>query len=207
MYQLCQNSRNNFSDNVKGLAEIDLSFEKYEGFTDTFVALDIETTGLKYDENKIIQLSAVKYENGIEIDRFDKYINPHVYIPRYITDINGITNSMVKSMPTVDKVLPEFIDFIDDYILVAHNSKFDMKFILFNIHMYNVLNSENILVKNKVADTLLLSRRHLKGMVKDNKLITLKEHFNIVTEKDHCGIDDAYSCAQVYFEINKIVNA
>lgn len=204
--KVLENGRYNCMDNVKSLADIDVSFKKYEGFTDTFVAIDIETTGLKYNENKIIQLSGVKYKKGVEIDRFDKYINPKVYIPKYITDINGITNEMVKNMPTIDKVIPDFVDFLEDFIIVAHNSKFDMKFILFNIHMYNVLNSRYIELNNSVVDTLLLSRKYLNGMVENNKLITLKKHFNIVTEKEHCGIDDAYSCAEIYLRINKLVN-
>lgn len=194
-------------DCVKGLGEVDISFEKFEGFCDTFVALDIETTGLKYNENKIVQLSAIKYKDGLEVERFDEYINPKVYIPRFITDINGITNEMVKSKPTIEKVLPKFIDFLEDFTIVAHNSSFDMRFILFNLHMYNVLNSTSLRLNNRVVDTLFLSRKYLRGKVRDNKLITLKEHFNIITEKDHCGIDDAYSCAELYFKINKIVNS
>ncbi|MEG0371960.1 MAG: 3'-5' exonuclease [Clostridium sp.] len=193
-------------DNVKSLAEVDVNFEKYEGFTDTFVAIDIETTGLKYDEHKIVQLSGIKYIKGKEIERFDEYINPEVYIPRFITEINGITNKMVKSMPTINEVISGFVDFLGDFVIVAHNSKFDMRFILFNLHMYNVFNSNYLKLNNKVVDTLLLSRNHLKGIVEDNKLITLKKHFNIVTEKEHCGIDDAYSCAEVYLRINEIVN-
>ena len=82
-----------------------------------------------------------------------------------------------------------------------------MKFILFNLHMYNVLKSNTLSLNNKVVDTLLLSRKYLKGMVENNKLITLKKHFNIVTEKEHCGIDDAYSCAELYLRINSIVNS
>ncbi|KMT21621.1 3'-5' exonuclease [Clostridium cylindrosporum] len=204
LYQ--EGSRYTCIDNVKGLAEVDVNFEKYEGFTDTFVAIDIETTGLKYDENKIIQLSGIKYKDGKEIARFDEYINPKVYIPRFITEINGITNEMVKTMPTIDEVIPKFVEFLEDFIIVAHNSKFDMKFILFNLHMYNVLNSNAINLNNKVVDTLLLSRRYLNGIVENNKLITLKKHFNIVTEKEHCGIDDAYSCAELYLRISEIVN-
>ncbi|MEG2538430.1 MAG: 3'-5' exonuclease [Clostridium sp.] len=202
-----ENSKLPCIDNVKGLADIDLSFEKYEGFTNTFVAIDIETTGLKYDEHKIIQLSGVKYIEGKEVERFDEYINPEVYIPKFITDINGITNQMVKSMPTIDVIIPKFVEFVEDYTIVAHNSKFDMKFILFNLHMYNVFNSNHIQINNRVVDTLLLSRKHLKGMVENNKLITLKRHFNITTEKEHCGIDDAYSCAEIYIKINQIVNS
>lgn len=206
MGMLYHSSKGTCIDNVKGLAEINIDFEKYEGFTDTFVAVDIETTGLKYNENKIIQLSGIKYVNGLEIERFDEYINPKVYIPRFITEINGITNEMVKTKPIIDQVIPKFVDFLEDFIVVAHNSSFDMKFILFNLHMYNVLNSASLKLENKVVDTLLLSRKHLKGLVRDNKLITLKKHFNIFTEKDHCGIDDAYSCAEVYLEISKLVN-
>lgn len=207
MGALYQGSKQICIDNVKGLADVDVNFEKYEGFTDTFVAIDIETTGLKYDKNKIIQLSGIKYKNGVEIARFDEYINPEVYIPRFITEINGITNEKVKKMPKIDEVIPGFVEFLEDFPIVAHNSEFDMKFILFNLHMYNVLNSNAISLKNIVVDTLLLSRKYLKGIVENNKLITLKKHFNIVTEKEHCGIDDAYSCAEVYLRINSIVNS
>lgn len=76
----------------------------------------------------ITEIGAVKIQNGIIIDEYNQLINPERSIPDKIIEITGITNEMVKDMPTIDNVLQEFGNFIEDSVLVAHNATFDTGF-------------------------------------------------------------------------------
>ncbi|MBQ7752385.1 MAG: 3'-5' exonuclease, partial [Treponema sp.] len=112
-------------------------------------AFDTETTGIKAEDCTIIEIGAVKFNKDGELDRFSTLINPNLPIPQIITQITKITDSMVCSAPFIKEVLPRFIDFIGDSILMGHNVQFDLNF----------LNSEcekNGLpyVKNHALDTL-----------------------------------------------------
>ena len=95
----------------------------------TFVVFDIETTGFSNTNDKITEIGAVKIENFKVVDKFSELINPQKDISYKIQELTGITNDMVKDKPTIDEVLPKFIEFIGDSVLVAHNAEFDMSFI------------------------------------------------------------------------------
>ena len=125
--------------------------KSYEPSFDSFVAIDFETTGLRSSSDAIIEIGAVKFENGKFIDYFNSLVNPKITIPLTITKITGITNDMVENAPIIEQILPDFIDYIADYPLVAHNASFDMGFLL---------NNANKEIKNPVVDTLQLSRNY-----------------------------------------------
>ncbi|MBQ6632105.1 MAG: PHP domain-containing protein, partial [Romboutsia sp.] len=95
----------------------------------TFVVFDIETTGFSNTNDKITEIGAVKIQNFKVVDRFSELINPQKDISYKIQELTGITNDMVKDKPTIEEVLPKFIEFIGDSVLVAHNAEFDMSFI------------------------------------------------------------------------------
>ena len=93
-----------------------------------FVALDIETTGLTLVVDRIIEIGAVKFQNGAVIGIFQELIDPEMPISPGAFAVNGITDDMVKGRPTIDKVLPRFIDFLGQDIPIAHNAPFDVGF-------------------------------------------------------------------------------
>ena len=93
-----------------------------------FVVFDLETTGLNAVTNEIIEIGAIRFDTNKPVEVFHTFIKPYKKISAKITSINGITNKMVEGCPTIEEVLPRFIDFIGDDVLVAHNSDFDMKF-------------------------------------------------------------------------------
>ncbi|WP_423362874.1 PolC-type DNA polymerase III [Mycoplasma sp. P36-A1] len=119
----------------------------------TYVFFDLETTGLRNQKDKIIEIGAVKYENGIQIDSFDTFVNPQRKIPETIKDITNITDYMVEKAPLISEVLPKFMDFIKDSVLVAHNASFDMGFL-----QQALLENKYDKCSNTVVDTLLISR-------------------------------------------------
>ena len=95
----------------------------------TFVALDLETTGLDSDRDTILEIGAVKFKGNRVESEYASLVNPGRPISQFITNLTGITDSMVANAPTVRQVLPALEDFVGDAIIVGHNVKFDLDFL------------------------------------------------------------------------------
>ncbi len=93
------------------------------------MVFDIETTGFSSKNDKIIEIGAVKLKDGEIVDSFSTFVDPKVNIPYKITELTSITQNMVNGQPTIDEVLPKFMEFVGDSVLVAHNAAFDVGFI------------------------------------------------------------------------------
>ena len=119
----------------------------------TFIAIDLETTGLVAEEEYIIEVSAVKYIAGKEDSHFSHLVSPGKQISPFIEDLTGITNNMVKDKPPFSDILDGLVDFIADYPIVGHNVKFDIDFIEFHSKGRFKLSKTN-----QVCDTYLLSK-------------------------------------------------
>ena len=157
----------------------------------TFVVFDLETTGLSPKNNEIIEIGAVKIENEEIVDHYQSFVKPDKNIPSKITDLTGINNEMVADADKIDKVLDEFVDFIGDSVLVAHNADFDYSFLQSAFQKTNKKEAEY-----PVLDTLALSRALLNG-IKNHKLNTLAQHFNVNLENHHRADDDAEATAEI----------
>ena len=94
----------------------------------SYVAFDVETTGLDPEQNEIIEIGALKVRNGKVVERFMKFIRPTEEISQTITDLTGITNEMVVNAQSREQVIPEFLDFCREDILIGHNVAFDYSF-------------------------------------------------------------------------------
>ena len=105
----------------------DIVTGQVEGGTlqDSFVVFDIETTGFSPVKNRIIEIGAVKVEQGVITDRFSQFVNPQTPIPFEINQLTGISDDMVSGAPVIETVLPEFLEFVKGCKLVAHNASFD----------------------------------------------------------------------------------
>lgn len=150
----------------------------------TYVVFDIETTGLSVTANKIIELAGVKMKEGQEIGRFETFINPHEPIPYNIQQLTNITDEMVKDAPELAPKLAEFLDFIGDAVLVAHNARFDIGFI-----QHACKQNGHPPVPNPVLDTLELAR-YLHPTMKNHRLNTLADLYKVSLENHHRAIDD-----------------
>jgi len=95
----------------------------------SFVALDFETTGTDVANDAIIEIGALKYENGHEVDRFHTLVNPFMPLPPYITELTGITEEDLQGAPAFAHIIEPFWQFIDGYPLMAHNAQFELKFL------------------------------------------------------------------------------
>ncbi|KAF2955646.1 PolC-type DNA polymerase III [Marinitoga sp. 38H-ov] len=122
-------------------------------FNSNFVVFDFETTGFDPNIEEIIEFGAVKIENGEITDVFHKLVKPKKNVPQKIQEITGITNEMLIDAPSIDEVLPEFIKFIENSVLVAHNANFDYRFL--RRWTKDVMNIE---IKIPYIDTLAMAR-------------------------------------------------
>lgn len=198
-----------FIKKITRIKEVDYEkFIKPSGTTDrpmNFVVFDLETTGLNAVTNEIIEIGAIRFDTNKPVEVFHTFIKPNKKISAKITSINGITNKMVEGCPTIEEVLPRFIDFIGDDVLVAHNSDFDMKFILNKLY-----NQGYKKIKNKTIDTLKLSRQKVREYdfetdrnkkLDSYKLENLKYAFSLWDVGSHNAIDDCKVCAYVYLKV------
>ena len=162
-----------------------------QSLRDTYVVFDIETTGLSAKKNKIIEIGAVKVENGEIIDRFSAFVNPREPIPFEIERLTGINDGMVMDEPPVEEVLPRFLDFCGSAVMVAHNASFDMSFIEYNAEQLGID------FKPTIVDTVALARILLPEL-KRFKLDTVAKALNVSLENHHRAVDDAEATAHIF---------
>ena len=160
---------------------------------DTYVVFDIETTGFSAISDKIIEIGAVKVENGEIVDTFSTFVNPKRPIPYNITKLTSITDDMVIDAPDIETVLPEFLEFIGDAVLVAHNAGFDVGFIEQNCR-YQDIQPDFVSV-----DTVALARVLLPALSK-YKLDVVAKALGISLENHHRAVDDAGATAQIFIK-------
>ena len=183
-----------FVDDLKNLVinpkEQDLNTE--------YIVFDIETTGLSQKKNKIIEIGAVKVKDGEEIDRFSEFINPEEPIPYSIEQLTSITDEMVMHAPTVDVILPKFLEFCGDDIVVAHNAAFDTGFIK--------KNAKDLGMKfdNTIMDTMTLSHVLLPELGKFT-LDRVCKALNVKNEHHHRAVDDANATAKIFVKLYEML--
>jgi len=166
-------------------------------FEQTFVVVDLETTGVERTKDRILEIGAVKLVNGEVVDTFSTFVNPHMAVPEKITQLTGITTDMVKDAPPVEEALAAFKAFAKGAVLVAHNAPFDVGFITH----YGELSG--IPFENPCVDTLTLSRYLLRGL-KNHKLDTLTKHFGVSLEDHHRATCDATATAHVFLRLKEL---
>lgn len=164
---------------------------KIHHYVNDYVIFDLETTGYNPERNKIIEIGALKYKNNELIDEFHYLINPQTKIPKRITELTKITNEMIKHEKSLEEILPLFLEWIEDYTLIAHNGSFDLGFIEAKIKKMDLK-----MINNNNIDTLYLARKNITE-TENHKLETLKNHFNLNYDS-HRALEDCYVTNYVY---------
>ncbi len=177
---------------VDDLKEI-VTGEKDRPLEGTYVVFDIETTGFSPIQNRIIEIGAVKVENGEIIDRYSAFVNPDVPIPFAIEKLTGINDNMVVSAPMIGEILPQFLTFTGEAVLVAHNANFDMSFIMENAKRLG-LEKEFTYV-----DTLGIARVLLPNQNK-HTLDAVAKTLGVSLENHHRAVDDAEATAEIFIK-------
>jgi len=156
-----------------------------------YVVFDLETTGFSPETNRIIEIGAVKVQNGKIVDKFSTFVNPKVPIPFRIEQLTSINDSMVIDAPVIADILPEFMKFCEGCVMVAHNADFDMSFIKKNCQRLDIP------CKPTIVDTVALARVLLPNLNRF-KLDTVAKALGVSLENHHRAVDDAGCTAEIF---------
>ena len=172
---------------------------KNQNLDDTYVVFDLETTGFSPDKNKIIEIGAVKVVHGEITERFSTFVNPEVPIPYRIEELTSIRDDMVIDAPKIETILPQFMEFCGDAIMVAHNADFDMSFIIKNCERQGIEKEFTII------DTVALARILLPQLNRF-KLDTVAKALGVSLENHHRAVDDAGCTAEIFVKFVKMLH-
>lgn len=154
-----------------------------------YTIIDIETTGLDPSYDEIIEISAIKIQDNSIVDTFSSLVQPNdLDIPEFITNLTGIDTDMLKTAPFFEEIETQFLDFLQDDILVGHNVNFDINF------LYDYTKGK---LRNNFIDTLRLSRRVLPNL-SHHRLPDLCEHYNITNLQSHRALSDCHATLSCY---------
>ena len=164
----------------------------------TFCVLDLETTGGSANSCEITEIGAVKYRGGEVLGTFQTLVNPGTGIPPFITILTGITQAMVCEAPRIEAVLPSFLEFCHDAVLVGHNVRFDLSFLDAAARRLDYPLAGTEPLARRVVDTVGLARRLIRAEVRDLTLATLAVHLRSPIAPTHRALDDARATAHVF---------
>ncbi len=195
---------------IIGFGEHSQSCSRHKGssllsFPTDYVVVDLETTGLDPSFDEIIEVAAVRVSGDEIVGEYTSLVKPEQELDPYITELTGITPEMLETAPSLSDVLPAFLDFIKDAIVVGHNVNFDINFI-YDASM-RLLKSP---FKNDFVDTMRISR-NLFPDEKHHRLCDLIARFGIDTQVAHRAMADVLqtnACLQymkAYAETNGLV--
>src|SRR5215212_8700655 len=161
-----------------------------------FVVVDVEATGAKTPPNRLIELGAYRIRGARIVDKFMSLVNPEIPIPRFVASLTGISNDMVKQAPVFADVAPQWLDFVSDSVLVAHNAPFDTSFL--NHEISRVYPGHRMV--NPHLCTVRLSRRVMPALL-NHRLDTIADHFLIPIASRHRAGSDALATAEIFIRL------
>ena len=168
--------------------------KKLNTYVTDYVVFDLETTGVSCNSDAVVEISADKVINGEVVDEFTTLVNPERPIPYTASEVNGITDDMVKDSPFFEEVLSDFLEFVGDAVLVGHNiHTFDMKFLYRDAERF-----WGLTIGNDYIDTLQVARMYLPQLL-HYKLVDLAEYYKISTVGAHRALNDC-RMNQIVFE-------
>ncbi len=168
----------------------------------TFCVVDLETTGGSPHDCAITEIGATKYRGGELVGEFATLVDPGVGIPPFITMLTGITTAMVRAAPTIEAVLPAFLEFCGDAVLVGHNVRFDLSFL-----RAAALRLGYPAPGPTAIDTVGLARRLVRSEVRDLTLATLAAYFRSPHSPNHRALADARATAHVFHALLEVAGS
>lgn len=175
----------------KKLCDYKKLYQLYEAGT-VFTAFDTETTGLRPIDSTIIEIGAIKFDRNGQISTWSGLFNPGFLLPPQITQITHITDQMLSDKPPLSIKINEFLEFLGDSVIVAHNAQFDIEFLNSECARNNIKRTNN-----KFIDTLQFSRIVYPDL-KSHRLEFLADNFGIDKGSAHRALDDARTCMHLF---------
>ena len=166
---------------------------------DNYVLVDIETTGLSPVNDEIIEIGAIKVKDCKIVDQYNELIKINRKLSPFITNLTGITDEMLNKgkLPTI--ALKEFIDFVDEDVIIGHNLNFDLGFLKNKCKKYI-----DYSLNNRYIDTMYLAKKLVPNSI-NYKLETLANYFNVSYEGAHRGLKDVEITYEVYNCLRKLM--
>jgi DNA polymerase-3 subunit alpha (Gram-positive type) len=166
----------------------------------SYIALDLETTGLDPKTERIIEIGAVRIENGLETAQFHTMVNPHRVLEERIVELTGITDEMLKDAPDIVDILPELLEFCGELPLLGHHVIFDYSFIK------RAAVNAGLAFERSGIDTLKLCRCFMPGPEKKN-LEAACRYYGIDRKQSHRALDDARDAHRLYRKLMELHGA
>lgn len=167
-----------------------------------YVVIDVETTGLNPDRDEIMEIGAVKVRDSVVESTFHSVLKIVGKIPNQISALTGLTDRLLQDEgQSIEKVLPEFLEYVSDLPVVTHNGEFDYAFIRYACSKQGLP-----LFSNPCIDTLKLSRRYI-DLVANYQLETLTEYLGIPAKRFHRSLDDCFATMQLYQKLIEIIQS
>lgn len=172
--------------------------KRLDKYVEDYVIFDLETTGISCITDKVVEISAVKVLKNKVVDKFSTLVNPEMKIPFRASQVNHITDDMVKNAPVFKQALDDFNVFAGDMVLAGHNiHTFDMKFIQRDAKAF-----WGKVFTNNYIDTLVLARQRLPQLT-NYKLTDLAKHYGISVAGAHRALADCVMNQQVLEKLGK----
>ncbi|MEF9991143.1 MAG: 3'-5' exonuclease [Romboutsia sp.] len=161
-----------------------------------YVVVDLETTGLDpYKGCEIIEIGITEIIDNKIVKNYSRFVKPNSIIPSFITNITNITNEMVENEEGIEDVLPRFRNYIGNRTIIAHNAKFDLKFLNFYLNKLGLESIDNYIC------TLELLKKSKRYKGKNKKLETACEYYNIENKNAHRADSDTLATAKLFLII------
>lgn len=171
---------------------------KLNTYVSDYVVFDLETTGISCATDEVVEISAVKVQNGKVVDEFTTLVNPGCPIPHNASEVNGITDDMVANSPFFEDALSKFLTFVGDAVLVGHNiHTFDMKFLYRDAERF-----WGETIGNDYIDTLQIAKAYLPRLGR-YRLVDLADYYKINTEGAHRALNDCHMNQTVFEYLGK----
>lgn len=161
-----------------------------------YVVVDVETTGAKTPPCRIMEVGAYRVSQGHIVAEFQTLVNPEMHIPPFIVQLTGINTAMVKDAPVFAEIVSAWLHFVEDAVLVAHNSTFDVRFL--NYEIARIFPGRRMI--NTHLCTVKLSRRVIPGLM-NYRLHTVADHFAIPILNRHRAAGDALATAEIFIRM------
>ena len=161
-----------------------------------FVVFDLETTGAKTPPCRVTEVGAYKVRRGEIVGEYQTLVNPETPIPEFITRLTNISEEMVKDAPKFAQIVPEFMKFVGDSVLVAHNAQFDMRFLNHEIRRVHA----NHRIANPYLCTVMLARE-LVPEVENHRLATMANYYSVDLNGHHRAGVDALATAKIFIKL------
>lgn len=180
------------------------SGKKTSLYDSTFIVCDVETTGLSATQNRIIEIALIKVQGGEIVDKYKTLVNPHQHIPRFITELTGITNEDLVKAPAFDDIAVDILKFFgidkkqgkanasDEVVFVGHNAGFDYKFLSESFRR----TPDAYEIDFKTLCTCKMARRLFRKL-KSKSLSSVATHLGIVQKNKHRAYDDTLATAKI----------